>query len=147
MTASQAEQQRVTELYAEVELFYARHFQLLDGGDTQAWAQTFTPDGAFFPPTLSEPVRGRAALATGAAKAHAGFEEQGVQRRHWHGMVDVRQREDDSVFVRCYALIFVTPAGGEPRLHMTCVCEDILVHTDEGLQVAERRVHRDDQPR
>lgn len=134
-------------LYAEVQQFYARHFHLLDSGDAEGWAATFTEDGFFHPETLPEPVSGRAALAAGVRTAHQGLLDDGLQRRHWHGMVCVEPRQDAEVLdVRCYALIFTTPRGGSPALHLTCVCEDVLVRVDGCWQVRERRVTRDDMP-
>ncbi len=35
---------------------------------------------------------------------------------------------------------------GNPRLHLMCVCEDVLVRQDGELRVRERRVSRDDRP-
>ena len=136
----------LAELYAEVQQFYARHFHLLDAGRAQEWARTFTADGWFWPQVLPEPVRGRQALAAGVARTHEALAAKGEQHRHWHGMVDVCPREDGALAVRCYALIFATPAGGTPRLQLTCVCEDVLVREDGDWKVAQRRVTRDDLP-
>ncbi len=117
--------------------------QLLDAGRTDAWAATFTEDGVFALPGRSTPTRGRAALAEGAARGHAERTAAGETHRHWHGMLDLSPREDGSVHVRCYALVFATPRGGEPRLHRTCVCEDVLVPDGTGWLVRDRRVTRD----
>jgi hypothetical protein len=123
-----------TDRYVQVQQFYARHFQLLDSGDAAGWADTFTADGWFWPSTLPEPVRGRAALLAGVRATHARLAEVGEQHRHWHALR-----------VRCYAQIFAIPAGGQARLQLHCVCEDLLVRSADGdWQVAERRVTRDD---
>ena len=111
-----------TDLYTEVQQFYARHFHLLDAGRAAEWAETFTVDGWFWPRTLPEPVRGRAALTAGVRRTHERLAEAGEQHRHWHGMVDVRPRDDGDLDVRCYALIYVIPRGEAPRLHLSCVC-------------------------
>lgn len=132
--------------YTEVQNFYAHHFQLLDSGKAEEWAQTFAEDGFFWPQTLPEPVRGRAELTVGVRAEQDRLREAGEQRRHWHGMVAVTPREDGTLHVRCYALIFSTPKGGKPALHMTCVCEDVLVREAGELKVLERRVTRDDLP-
>jgi 3-phenylpropionate/cinnamic acid dioxygenase small subunit len=134
------------ELYAQVQQFYAYHFQLLDSGAAQEWAATFTPDGWFWPQTLPEPVRGRQALAAGVRRTHAALAEAGERHRHWHGMVHVVPESPDRLRVRCYALVFAIPTGGPPRLHLTCECDDVLVAADGGWQVARRRVTRDDLP-
>jgi 3-phenylpropionate/cinnamic acid dioxygenase small subunit len=143
-TAATPAESTHAELYAQVQQFYARHFQLLDAGRAEEWAQTFTTDGWFWPKLLPEPVRGRAALAAGVRRTHEKLAAEDVQHRHWHGMLDVQPRPDGSLDVRCYALIFATPRGDAPRLHLTCVCEDVLVREDGEWRVAQRRVTRDD---
>lgn len=134
----------IAEMYAQVQQFYARHFQLLDSGDAAAWAQTFTEDGWFWPAVLPEPVRGRAALTAGVRATHAKLAEAGERHRHWHGMVRVQPIDERTVAVRCYAQIFAIPRGGQARLQMHCVCEDVLVIDDGEWKVRERRVSRDD---
>ncbi len=131
-------------LYAEVQQFYADHMHLLDAGDGEGWARTFTEDGSFAPPSLPEPVVGRAALAEGVDKAAAALAEAGEVHRHLLGMVSVRPGEDGSLSVRSYAQIIATARGGSPRLHLMCVCDDVLVRVDGELKVRERRVTRDD---
>ncbi|MEV1241799.1 nuclear transport factor 2 family protein [Nonomuraea sp. NPDC050022] len=138
---------RLDTRYVEIQQFYAAHMHLLDSGDTAGWAATFTEDGTFEPPPPRPAVRGRDNLADASARAAAERARKGETHRHWHGMVSVRPAEDaDCVRVTCYALIFVTPAGGESRLHQSCVCEDLLVRTDRGWLVRHRRVTRDGQP-
>ena len=136
----------LAELQAEIAQFYADHFYLLDSGQAQRWADTFTADGAFYPPHRPEPLRGRATLADGVAAAHQEYEQRGEQRRHWHGMVSVNPQPDGRLAVRCYAQIIVTPRGGTPSLHLSCVCHDVFVREDGRWLVAERRVTRDDRP-
>ncbi len=144
MTAPAQIRRGIAELQAEIAQFYADHFYALDSGDAEQWAQTFTEDGAFYPPNKPEPVRGRAALQTAVTAAHQDFVARGEQRRHWHGMVSVQPQDDGSLAVRCYAQILVTPAGGPTALHLSCVCRDTFVWQDEQWRVSERRVTRDD---
>ncbi|GIG63089.1 hypothetical protein Lfu02_74610 [Longispora fulva] len=136
----------LAELRAEVEQFYATHFHLLDSGAAEEWALTFTEDGAFHPPSGADPVRGRAALTAGVGAGYQRLLEAGEVHRHWHGMVAVEAAGDGTVRAKCYALILATPVGGTARVHLTCVCEDVLVRDGEKLLVAERRVTRDDLP-
>lgn len=145
-TATPVDRATAAQLHSEVQQFYARHFHLLDSGDAEGWANTFTEDGFFHPETLPEPVRGRAALTAGVTRTHQDLVAAGEQRRHWHGMVAVTPREgtDDVLDVRCYALIFATPRGGTSALRLSCVCEDVLVRAGDSWQVKERRVTRDD---
>jgi uncharacterized protein (TIGR02246 family) len=134
------------QVVTEVQQFYARHMHLLDEGDAEGWARTFTENGVFAPPSLPEPVRGREALAAGVRKSAAGLAESGEVHRHVLSMVHVDPLDDDALAVRSYAQIFATPRGGEPRLHLLCVCEDVLVRENGRLLVRERRVTRDDRP-
>lgn len=131
-------------LHAEVQQFYAGQFQLLDSGAAEEWADTFTEDGSFAPPTLPRPVRGKAALAAAVREAHAALAEAGEQHRHWLGMTRIDVKDADTLGVRGYALVFATPAGGESRVHRVCVCDDVLVRQDGEWLVRERRVSRDD---
>ncbi|MGW6458108.1 nuclear transport factor 2 family protein [Streptomyces sp. NPDC055078] len=133
-------------LYAEVQQFYAHHMHLLDAGDGAGWAGTFTEDGSFAPPSKPEPVVGRAALTEGVNRAAAGLAEAGETHRHLLSMVRVLPHEDGALSVRSYAQIIATPKGGSPRLHLMCVCDDVLVRVDGELKVRERRVTRDDRP-
>ncbi|MFF4344852.1 nuclear transport factor 2 family protein [Kitasatospora sp. NPDC001540] len=146
MTVQQLGPLEFAALRAEVEQFYAAHLQRLDSGAAEAWAADFTADGWFHPQTLPAPVRGRAALAAAARDAHAKLAAANEQHRHWHGMVSVDAQTDGSVKVRCYALVFATTAGQEPRLHRTCVCEDLLVREEGALRISQRVVTRDDMP-
>lgn len=137
---------RFDQIYAEVHQFYARHMQMLDAGAADEWAAMFTADGSFAPPSLPEPVRGRASLAAGARKAAAGLAELNETHRHWLGMVAIGPWSGGSLQVRSYAQIFAIPRGGPPRLHLTCICEDELVRENGELRLRQRRVTRDDQP-
>ncbi|KUN18490.1 hydroxylacyl-CoA dehydrogenase [Streptomyces corchorusii] len=134
------------QLYVEVQRFYAVHMHLLDEGEAERWAATFTEDGTFEAPALDEPVRGRAALAASIRHGAAEREAAGEVHRHWHGMITVAVRSDGALAVRCYALVFASPKGGPSRLHRVCVCEDVLVREGGGLRVRSRYVTRDDMP-
>ena len=133
-------------LYAEVQQFYAEHFQLLDEGAADKWAEMFTEDGTFAPPTLPEPVRGRADLAAAVRRSAGELATASEVHRHWHGMVAVHPQDDGSLRVRCYALVIATLRRGETRIHRACVCEDVLVREEGRLRVRTRRVTRDDLP-
>ncbi|MEU8763238.1 nuclear transport factor 2 family protein [Streptomyces sp. NPDC048659] len=137
-------------LCAEVRRFHARQMQLLDSGDADAWAATFTEDGLFAPPSLPEPVRGRAALAEGVRTAHAALVAEGEVRRHLLTTEVVEEPvagdADGAVRVRSYVQVVATRKDEEPRLILMCVCEDVLVSEDGEWRVRERYVTRDDRP-
>lgn len=132
-----------TDRYVRVQQFYARQMQLLDSGDAEGWALTFTEDGVFSANAHPEPVRGREAIAAGARRAAAELAAQGVVRRHWLGMLDVTDA-GDALRVRSYALVVSTPRGGDPAPRFSTTCEDELVEADGGWLVRTRQVRRDD---
>ncbi|MFI2607759.1 nuclear transport factor 2 family protein [Kitasatospora sp. NPDC018619] len=140
-------QQAYPALCADLGHFYARQMQLLDSGEAEAWAATFTADGLFAPPSLPEPVRGRAALAAGVRSAHAALVAGGEVRRHVLSTAAVEPpAPDGSVRVRSYVQVVATRRGEDPRLLLMCVCEDLLVVEDGQWRVRERYVTRDDRP-
>lgn len=135
-----------TSLYNEVQHFYGRQMRYLDSGEVAAWANTFTEDGVFAANAHPEPQVGRAAIAAASELAAAKLVEQGVQRRHWLGMLQVDERKDGTVFARTYALIINTPLGGQAAVQLSCSCDDVLVRDNGQLFVKHRQVRRDDLP-
>ncbi|MGX1673426.1 nuclear transport factor 2 family protein [Streptomyces sp. NPDC055400] len=132
-------------LYAQVQQFYAHQMQLLDGAESQRWADTFTEDAVFDVPTLAEPVRGRPGLVAANRGAAARLAQAGERHRHFMGMFDVVERPDGALDVRSYTTVYASVIGGVSRVHRVCVCEDVLVRgTDGRLLVATRKVTRDD---
>ncbi|QWB24004.1 MULTISPECIES: nuclear transport factor 2 family protein [Streptomyces] len=129
----------------DIQQFYARHMQLLDGGAAEAWAGTFTPDAEFKAPSMTEPVRGRDGIAAGARAAVEGRAAAGETHRHWVTMTTAR---DTGVGIETvsYVQILATPRGGAPRVELSCVMRDRLVRRDGELLVAERHITRDDRP-
>lgn len=133
------------ELYAEVQLFYARHMYLLDSGQADEWAEGFTREGVFAPPS-AQPVRGRTALAAAARAARAELAAAREQHRHLLLCLDLESSPDGTLSARSYAQIVATPVGGSPRLHLMCVTYDVLVREEGSLRIQHRRVTRDDRP-
>ncbi|MEU4884267.1 nuclear transport factor 2 family protein [Streptomyces althioticus] len=131
-------------LYAEIQQFYARHMQLLDGGAADEWAADFTEDASFSVPTVPAPVVGRDALAAAVRRTAESLASTGEQHRHWPGVFDVRPRRDGSVVVHSYTTVYASPRGGESRVHRVCTCTDVLVREGGRLLVRSREVIRDD---
>ncbi|GAA3108495.1 nuclear transport factor 2 family protein [Streptomyces rectiviolaceus] len=138
----------------EIQQFYARHMQLLDGGSAEAWARTFTPDATFTAPSMTEPVRGREGIAAGA---RAAIEDRAAARevhRHWVNMTVTSETDEgadaadgtDSTEAVSYVQILATGRGAAPRVLLSCVMRDRLVSRDGELLVAQRRISRDDRP-
>src|SRR5262245_64819497 len=84
-------------LYQEIQHFYARQMRFLDNGMATEWAQTFTEDGVFLANAHPEPQSGRVQIEAAARKTSMQLAEQGVQRRHWLGMLEVSEEPDGSV--------------------------------------------------
>jgi uncharacterized protein (TIGR02246 family) len=133
-----------SDVVIQIQQFYARQMQLLDDGAAEEWAETFTPDGVFAANAAPAPVRGRENIAAAARSTADQLQADGIVRRHWLGMLDVRQRDDGDVGVRSYALILETPKGGRTAVRMSTLCEDVLAREDGGWLVRERAVSRDD---
>ncbi|GGN33536.1 nuclear transport factor 2 family protein [Streptomyces fuscichromogenes] len=131
-------------LYQHIQQFYARQMQLLDDGEAEKWAETFTEDGVFDGNAFDKPAVGRSAVGTAARRAVDGYTARGIQRRHWLGMLSVEQRDADEVLVTCYAQVLETPRGGRPELRASTGCRDLLVRDGQGWLVKHRFIHRDD---
>ncbi|MDK1341816.1 nuclear transport factor 2 family protein [Streptomyces sp. 378] len=129
----------------DIQQFYARHMQLLDSGEAEAWAGTFTSDATFAAPSMTEPVRGRDNIAAGARAATEGRAAAGEVHRHWVTMTTARGTADGFETVS-YVQILATARGGAPRVHLSCVMRDRLARQNGELLVAERRITRDDRP-
>ncbi|MFF4962514.1 nuclear transport factor 2 family protein [Streptomyces sp. NPDC001222] len=137
-------QQSSVELYQQVQQFYARQMQLLDNGEVDAWMHTFTEDGVLAANAQPEPTVGREAIGAAARKATGHFAAQGIQRRHWLGMVSVTGQEGTTVTVRSYVLLIETPRGGQATILCSATCEDVLELGPDGPAVRRRDVSRDD---
>ncbi|XBB70186.1 nuclear transport factor 2 family protein [Nocardioides sp. WV_118_6] len=130
---------------------YARQSRLIDEGDAQGWAATFTADGVFDSPSYPQPVVGTAALLGFAEDFRTVVERTRTRLRHVVTNVDVRPGPDagdpDRVVAHAYLQIVETPAGEGSRLVRLTTITDDLVRDDTaalGWRVARRRVRRDD---
>ncbi|EMD26160.1 nuclear transport factor 2 family protein [Amycolatopsis azurea] len=132
-----------TDLYAEVQQFYARQMQLLDGGAFEAYAETFTEDGEFRHTPGREPARTRAGISAELHEFHKRFDDDPVQRRHWFGMMNLEPQDDDTIRATVYALVVTTRPGGKPAIAPSCVVYDVLVWEDGELFNRSRRVEHD----
>ncbi|QKV93065.1 SRPBCC family protein [Streptomyces sp. NA02950] len=130
-------------LYIEVVQFYARQAYLLDSGEAERWADTFTEDGRFVQNARPEPWIGRDQIRK---RMRAGLDRifgEGLQRRHWLGMVDLVSYDDETVTTRYYAAIYSTAKDGAPQLYLSTAVDDVLVRTPQGLKVRHRLVSHD----
>jgi actinorhodin biosynthesis protein ActVIA len=131
------------ELYAEVQLFYARQMQCLDAGKLEAYAATFTEDAEFSHTPGREPARTRAGILADLEDFHKSFEGDPMQRRHWFNMIDIDPQPDGTIISTCYALIVKIRPGMAPEIAPSCVVHDVLTQADDGLLNKSRRVEYD----
>lgn len=133
-----------SDLYPELDHFYAAHLQHLDDGNADAWAAAFTPDAEFGQNTRPEPRRGREVIAGRMRLAVAGLTERNLVRRHLISNLTVVPGTDGTLRTRYYVLVVDTPRGGESELHLSTVCEDVLVPAESGGWLVSSRYIRHD---
>jgi ketosteroid isomerase-like protein len=133
-----------SDTYFQLQQFYAKQMQSLDGGDADAFAASFTADAVFVHYPHDE-VRGRDAILTATREGVARTRALGVVRRHWFGMLDVTAGPDSTICTRYSAITSAVNADGEVRLGTTCMIEDVLMPDADGGYLNQRRtVRRDD---
>lgn len=113
---------------AEIHNLYAQYNLMLDGGESEAWADTFTEDGRF---GNSE---GREALIAFADNFH----ESNPQSRHWNTNIRITASPDGAAGT-CYLMLWnvgVRPA----EIILTGTYLDALVKTDDGWRFKSRQV-------
>ncbi len=143
LTARSHEPVVSSDLYQELQHFYATQMQRLDRGEIDRWVTTFTDDGVFATNTM-EPARGRTAIAEAARRAAEELARKGIVQRHWLGMLSVNPGPGDTIQTRCYAQVIESPEGGPAALRLSALCDDVLVPDGSGWLVRERMVSRDD---
>jgi 3-phenylpropionate/cinnamic acid dioxygenase small subunit len=136
--------QEFAALYAQAQQFYAHQMQILDAHDTERWADTFTEDAVFEPPSCAGPVRAREGLARYVRAGAARQRRAGSRLDHWVGMLDVHPQADGSLHTRCSALVYLTPGADSAKALYAYVMEDVLVRVGGAWRAAHRRVTRDD---
>jgi len=129
--------------YFEIQQFYARQMQSLDGGSAKEFAGTFTTDSSFVHHPHNR-VDGRDAIAEATERGVERTRLAGLVRRHWFGLPLIEESADGTLLVRYSAVTTVTAADGTVTHEPTCMVEDILVRQDGRLLNHVRTVRRDD---
>jgi actinorhodin biosynthesis protein ActVIA len=131
-----------TNLYAEVQQFYAIQMQRIDSADIEGYAATFTEDAEFFHTPGRPAVQTRAAILRDVQQFHEQFKTDPQQRRHWFNMVNLEPLDDGSIQSTMYCLVLkIRP---EQQMEMVpCVVNDILVRVNGELLTQSRRVEYD----
>lgn len=137
---------RVTEILSADEMamldrLYAEQAHAIDGGEAEAWAETFTANGCFASPSHGAPVSGRAALTAFARDSHAGNGRR--QIRHWLNNLVMRREGDDAARVTAYALIVAIDPGSAPVMLRSVVFDDRLTRSAGGWRIEHRAVSVD----
>ena len=132
-------------LYGQVQAFYAEQMALLDIGDGDAWADTYSEDAVFAETRVPEPLLGREAIRASVRRSVARHRSSERVFRHWFGMLVVEQQTDGSLHTRCYALTLTVPyGGGSPTAIGHAVLRDQLVPGGpRGWLVRQRRIAAD----
>lgn len=132
-----------TELYVEVQQFYARQMQLLDGGALEGYAATFTEDGEFAHTPQRPAARTRDGIVKDLREFQKRFDNDPVVRRHWFNMLCLDPQDDDTIWATYYALVVTTRPGRNVTIAPSCVVHDVLVRQNGSLLTKSRRVEHD----
>jgi len=125
---------------AAVRNLYARQAHLIDSGQHDDWAHTFTPDGQFHSPTYGQPAIGYEQLA-GISKAFSqAAQKSGERHRHLVDNIWVVECDETRAQVRAYLSIVATKEAGETRILRIVTLDDQLAMTKQGWQVSRRMV-------
>ncbi|MFJ9903605.1 nuclear transport factor 2 family protein [Streptomyces sp. NPDC101152] len=132
-----------TDLYAQVQHFYAHQMQALDAGRFEDYARTFTEDGVFQHSPGVEPAVTRPGIVAELIAFQRRFENDPVQRRHWFNHIALTPQPDGIVLSTVYALVVTVRPGSKPEIAPSCVVHDILECTEEGILTRSRRITHD----
>lgn len=132
-----------TDLYAQVQQFYAAQMQRLDDVDIEGYAATFTEDAEFTHTPDRPPARTRAGIISDLREFHRRFEADPMRRRHWFNMINLEPLPDGRIKSTAYCLVVKTRPGQKPEIAPSCVVHDVLLHQDGALLTQSRRVEHD----
>ncbi|MFX0580893.1 nuclear transport factor 2 family protein [Nocardia nepalensis] len=132
-----------TELYAEVQQFYADQMQRLDNRDIPGYAETFTENAEFEHTPGRPPARTRAGIISDLVEFHKRFEADPMQRRHWFNMINLQPQDDGTIVSTAYCLVVKIRPNSKPEIAPSCVVHDVLVRVDGNLRTLSRRVAHD----
>jgi actinorhodin biosynthesis protein ActVIA len=132
-----------TRLYSQIQHFYARQMQALDGRRFEDYAGTFTPDGVFQHSPDHEPAMGREEIVRVLIDFHRKFDNDPVQRRHWFNHIVLDSRDDGLIDSTVYVLVVTIRPGGKPEIAPSCLVHDVIVPDGTEFQLSSRRVAHD----
>jgi actinorhodin biosynthesis protein ActVIA len=129
-----------TDLYVEVQMFYAQQMPLLEDRQPEEFAATFTSDA------IVEHVSGLFKL-TGTQEIEGGI-GLSIQTygdkvfRHWSNNLRVREAGDE-IHTRQTVIVSVTDESGLVTWEPSCTVEDVIVRREGRLAVRHRLMHHD----
>ncbi|MCG7203802.1 MULTISPECIES: nuclear transport factor 2 family protein [Streptomyces] len=132
-----------TDLYSQVQHFYAHQMQALDAGRFEDYAATFTEDGSFQHSPGATPALTRPGIVAELVEFHRRFENDPVQRRHWFNHIALEWQSDGTIRSTVYALVVTVRPGGKPEIAPSCVVHDVLVAGEDGILTRSRLVTHD----
>jgi len=111
----------------DIQQVYSRYYQTIDAGDSEGWADTFTPDGVF-----NTNTRGRDALIESNRRG-------GTKRplRHWHSNLTITPTPEGakgSVYV-----LQIDITSKPPSISTYSRYDDTLVKTSKGWRFKTRQ--------
>jgi actinorhodin biosynthesis protein ActVIA len=131
-----------TNLYAEVQQFYAMQMQRLDRLDVEGYAATFTEDAEFIHSPGQPGSHTRVGIIRDVYKVAEQLTANTEQRRHWFNMVNLEPSDDGRIKSTVYCLVVKNRPGQKPDF-VSCVVNDILVRVEGELLTQYRRVDYD----
>ena len=126
-----------TQDYIDIQQLYARYAQLIDSGDAEGWANTFTPDGVF-----NNSSRGHDALVQFVHDWRD--KRRGASLRHWNSNLVVTPSANGTSGSIYMQLLDISTK--QPTATASYRYEDALVKTAVGWRFKTRVLHRDAAP-
>ncbi len=123
--------------YIDIQQLYARYALLIDTGDAEGWANTFTSDGVF-----NNSSRGRDALVQFVHDWRD--KRRGASLRHWNSNLVITRTADGatgSIYMQLLDISTKLPTATASYRY-----EDALVKTAAGWRFKTRVLHRDTAP-
>lgn len=120
---------------------YAKQAHLIDTGQHEGWAQTFTADGEFHSPTYGEPAIGHHQLAEISKRFTESAKQSGESQRHVIENVWVSQCDQTTAQVRAYVMIVATQLEqNQTRILRIVTNIDDLEKSAEGWLIRRRKI-------
>ncbi|MDN5843925.1 MAG: nuclear transport factor 2 family protein [Alcaligenaceae bacterium] len=120
---------------------YAKQAHLIDTGQHDDWAHTFTPNGEFNSPSYGQPAVGYDQLAGISKTFSESAAQNGERHRHLIENIWVVKSDASTAHVRAYVLILATRSGQtETRILRVVTNDDQLEKSGDDWVVRARTV-------